>query len=132
VIYLDSSALLKLLVDEPESEHLDAWLRARSEVPKVSSELAQTEVVRACRRRDDTSLLGYARVLLAGLDLVPISRQVIDIAGEVGQPELRTLDAIHLASAGRIGESLHALVTYDSRLANASRSMGLPTEHPGV
>ncbi len=124
MIYLDSSALLKLLHDEPESTALADWLASRTGTPVVSSELAKVEVIRACRRIDPTTLTEAAG-LLAGLDLIPLSGAVIDQAADVGGTTLRSLDAIHLASALTIQHELSAFVAYDHRLAEAASTAGL-------
>jgi predicted nucleic acid-binding protein len=129
VIYVDSSALLKLVVDEPESAALEAWLSYRARVPVVSSELAKVEVLRACRRVN-AEALPQARALLAGLDLVRLSTDVIDSAAEVGDAALRTLDAIHLASALSIREHLSAFVAYDQRLLDAASVAGFEPARP--
>jgi predicted nucleic acid-binding protein len=131
VIYLDSSALLKLLYEERESTALAEWLSARPGAPLVSSELAKVEVIRACRRVN-AEALPEARALLAELDLVPLSRDVVDQAAEVGETYLRSLDAIHLASALSIREDLFAFVAYDQRLAGAASAAGLACFHPGA
>jgi hypothetical protein len=129
VIYADSSALLKLVVDEPESAALEAWLSYRAGVPVVSGELAKVEVLRACRRVN-AEALPQARALLAGLDLVRLSTDVIDSAAEVGDAALRTLDAIHLASALSIREHLSAFVAYDQRLLDAASAAGFEPARP--
>ncbi|HEY1989848.1 MAG TPA: type II toxin-antitoxin system VapC family toxin [Acidimicrobiales bacterium] len=128
--YLDSSALLKLLFDEPESAALEDWTSARAGSPMVSSELARVEVIRACRRLNPDAL-PEARRLLASLDLVPLTRDLIDDAAEVGESTLRSLDAIHLASAISIGADLTEFVVYDRRLAEAASKAGLETIRPG-
>lgn len=131
MIYLDSSALLKLLHDEAESVALADWLAARTGTPVVSSELAKVEVVRACRRINPTTL-AEAATLIAGLDLIPLSGAVIDEAAGVGGTTLRSLDAIHLASALSIQAELSAFVAYDHRLAEAASNAGLDPLAPGV
>jgi uncharacterized protein len=130
LIYFDSSALLKLLLDEPQSAALEEWVVARAGSPKLSSELAKIEVIRACRRLNPDAL-PEARALLAALDLVPLTRELVDDAAEVGASTLRALDAIHLASAISIGADLSAFVVYDRRLAEAASTVGLETFHPG-
>ena len=82
MIYLDFSALLKLVFEEPESGALEDWLSARSDLPVVSSELAKMEVVRACRRMQADALPG-ARARLAALDLIPLTTEVLDDAAKV-------------------------------------------------
>jgi uncharacterized protein len=130
VIYLDSSALLKLLHEETESETLADWLAAHAETPIVSSELAKVEVIRACRRINPATL-PEATALLAGLDLIPLSGAVIDDAANV-DGTLRSLDAIHLASARSIEAELSAFVAYDHRLAEAASTAGLELHAPGT
>lgn len=124
MIYLDSSALLKLLFTEMESDALTAWLTDRSDSSLVSSELATVEVLRATRRLDDR-LVPAARALLAGLDLVPLSRGLVDAAADIAPPLLRSLDALHLASMSAVGRDLDAVVAYDARLIVAAESVGL-------
>jgi predicted nucleic acid-binding protein len=130
VIYLDSSALLKLLHEEPESAALADWLLAREGVPVVSSELAKVEVLRACRRVN-AEALPEARNLLAELDLVPLTSDVIDEAGDVGGVLLRSLDAIHLASALALRADISTFIAYDDRLGDAASAAGLDLVTPG-
>lgn len=131
MIYLDSSALLKLLHDESESVALADWLTTRAATPIVSSELAKVEVIRACRRINPATLT-EATALIAGLDLIPLSGAVIDQAANVGGTTLRSLDAIHLASALSIQAELSAFVAYDHRLAEAASTAGLELLAPGA
>jgi len=131
VIYLDSSALLKLVFCERESDTLQDWLVSRAGVPTVSSELAKVEVLRSCRRIDPSGLAD-ARSLLGQLDLVPLAGAVVDRAGEVEGPGLRPLDALHLASALLLGTDLDAFVAYDVRLLRAAAQAGLETHQPGA
>lgn len=129
MIYLDSSALLKLLVEERESAALAAWLSERASVPAISSELARLEVLRAARRLDP-DIVPTARVLMSQVDLLPLGGEVISAAAEVGEPLLRSLDAIHLASALSVREDLTAFVAYDLRLVAAARIAGLQVDQP--
>ena len=131
MIYLDSSALLKLLHDEAESAALADWLTARTGTPLVSSALAKVEVVRACRRINPVTL-SEATALLAALDLIPLSGAVIDQAVDIGETTLRSVDAIHLASALSIQAELTAFVAYDHRLAQAASTTGLDLQVPGT
>lgn len=130
-MYLDSSALLKLLVEEAESAALSDWIAQRPGVPAVSSELAVVEVVRAVRRLAPDAV-PEARSLVSQLDLVPLSRDVVARAADVGDPMLRTLDALHLASALDVREALTSIVAYDHRLAAAARAEGFVVLHPGA
>jgi len=129
MIYLDSSALLKLLFEESESASLAQWISERAGTPMVSSELARLEVVRATRRLD-ADVVPAARALLSQLDLIPINGALIDEAADVGEPLLRTLDAIHLASALSIRGDLTAFVAYDNRLVGAAEAAGIESIRP--
>lgn len=131
MIYLDSSALPKLLVEESESAALASWISQRSSTPTVSSELAKLEVVRAARRLAAT-VVPAARALVWQLDLIPLSGAVMDEAADLGEPMLRSVDAIHLASALSIRGDLTAFVSYDHRLVDAARTAGLSLSQPGV
>ncbi|HUY24012.1 MAG TPA: type II toxin-antitoxin system VapC family toxin [Candidatus Saccharimonadales bacterium] len=129
MIYLDSSALVKLLFSEPESEALSSWLSARAEQPKLTSQVSVVEVVRTCRRVD-AEVEPAARRLLAGLDLVPISQAVVVWATHAGSTSLRSLDAIQLATALTVREDLDSVITYDRRLLGAAESERLPVASP--
>jgi len=128
-VYLDSSALVKLAVREAESDDLRRHLRRRR--PWVSSALARTEVLRALLPAGEAGLASGRRVL-ALCDLVRLNDRMLDLAGELEPHELRSLDAIHLATARRIGHDLGSLVTYDVRMAEAAQAMGLKVASPGV
>lgn len=125
--YVDSSALVKLAVREPESAALRRYLRRRR--PLVSSALARTEVVRALLPfGSDAARRG--RDVLARVDLLRVNDRVLDAAGLLAPADLRSLDAIHLASAEQFGTDLRAFVTYDERLANAAADRGLRVVQP--
>jgi len=130
VIYLDSSALMKLVRQESETDALRDWLISQSELPVVTSELGRVEVLRAARRAGSQALT-EARAVIGDVDLVPLDRGVQDLACEIGDPRLRTLDALHLASALLLRDAVTAFVAYDARLATAARAAGLPTTSPG-
>lgn len=129
MIYLDSSALMKLVRREAETDALQDWLATRPDESLVTSELARVEVVRAARRARDHAL-STARALVGELDTVALDRTVQDIACDVGGPQLRTLDALHLASAMVLGEALTTFVAYDHRLREAAKAAGLDTAAP--
>ena len=131
MIYLDSSALLKLVVAERETAALAQWLAERADVPVASSELAKVEVLRACRRVAPNAV-NLARDLLSGLDFVPLSSSVIDVAAELEGDALRSLDALHLASALAVRAALTAFIAYDLRLQAGAASAGLTTIAPGA
>lgn len=118
LVYLDSSALVKLVVREPESAALLNFLREHGE--RASSALALTEVPRALRRAGFGRVeRRRARAVLGGVALVDADRRILSAAA-LEPPTLRTLDAIHLATALTLGEELAALVTYDRRLTEAA------------
>ena len=130
MIYLDSSALLKLVVTEAETGTLTSWLAERADTTWVSSELASVEVVRAARRLDEDAVPA-ARILLERLDVVPLTGVVVRTAQDLRPAALRSLDALHLASALLLREDLTAFVAYDARLAGAAQDAGLATASPG-
>jgi predicted nucleic acid-binding protein len=125
--YLDSSALVKLAVREPESAALRRYLRRRR--PLITSALARTEVTRALlplgreavRRGHD---------VLARVDQVRITDRVLDAAGAMLPVELRSLDAIHLATAQQLGAALARVVTYDERMTAAAKQLGVTVTRP--
>lgn len=125
--YLDSSALVKLAVREPESMALRRYLRRRR--PLVSSALARTEVLRALLPAGDDAVAA-GRKVLQRVDLVRINNQVLDTAAMLAPIEVRSLDAIHLATAEQLGEDLGVLVTYDDRMAEAAKQSGLRVVAP--
>lgn len=133
VLYADASALVKLVREEPESPALRAYL---ADANLVSSELILTEIPRAVRRaavRDRTVplelLLARAAHLIDALALRPIDEALLAVAGAISEPALRTLDAIHVASAVELDPT--TFVTYDERQAAAARLAGLRTMAPG-
>ncbi|PYN58344.1 MAG: VapC toxin family PIN domain ribonuclease [Candidatus Rokuibacteriota bacterium] len=128
-VYLDASALVKLVVREPESVALMEFLREHPD--RVSSALALAEVPRALRRaRFGAAERRRAREVLARVALVDIDRRALAAAAAIEPPTVRTLDAIHLATALALREDLAALVTYDRRLAVAAERADLPVQAP--
>jgi hypothetical protein len=125
--YVDSSAIVKLAVAEPESGALRRYLSRRQ--PLVSSALARVEVMRALL---PIGLEAVARgqLVLRRLQLLRLTHQVLDDAGLLELPELRSLDAIHLASARLLGPSVKLVVTYDKRMAAAAESIGWSVASP--
>jgi uncharacterized protein len=119
--YLDSSAIVKLAVRENESVALRRYLRRRR--PLVSSSLARTEVIRALLPGGGDAV-GAGRKVLTRLDLIRISTGVLDEAAVLLPSDLRSLDAIHLATARRLGRDLGAIITYDERMAEAAMHLG--------
>ena len=128
MLYLDSSAIVKLVAREPETPQLVEVVRADPEV--VSSALAWTEVIRAVRRA--RGRIARAREVLEGIALVPIDDGIIRGAADLAPVGLRTLDALHIATALSLGEDITSLVTYDDRLAEAAATAGIEVIAPGT
>ncbi|MDA8355077.1 MAG: type II toxin-antitoxin system VapC family toxin [Actinomycetota bacterium] len=126
-IYLDSSAIVKLAVREPETDALRRHLRRRRTL--ITSALARTEVLRALLPGGVGAVAAGQRVL-SRIDLIRVNDQVLGRAGVLLPIELRSLDAIHLVTAGRIGRDLGEIVTYDQRLALAAQQMGFRVSSP--
>lgn len=125
--YLDSSAIVKLAVREPESLALRRYLRRRQ--PLVSTALARTEVLRALLPAGDEAVT-RGRAVLQRIDLVRVNDRILNAAGVLRPPELRSLDAIHLATAHELGDALSALVTYDEKMATAAKRLGYRIVQP--
>jgi len=119
--YLDSSAIVKLVVHENESVALRRYLRGRR--PLVSSSLARTEVMRALLPGGDEAVAA-GRKVLTRLDLIRVSSGVLDDAAVLLPADLRSLDAIHLATARRLEHDLGTIITYDVRMAEAATHLG--------
>lgn len=130
LLYLDSSALVKLVLPEAESASL---LESLAEWPVcVTSELASVEVIRATRRATaDPVVEQRALAVMAGLHLLKIEDDILRQAARLEPRTLRSIDAIHLASALSLGEDLGAMVVYDSALAAAAIKSGLRVMAPG-
>jgi predicted nucleic acid-binding protein len=129
VIYLDSSALVKLVVREDETAALTAWLATERDAPRLSSDLVLVEVPRAVMRSVPTALLS-AHHLVARLRKVALTPELLTAAAALQPPLLRSLDAVHLASALAVRAQLTAVVAYDERLYDAARAAGLPVARP--
>ena len=130
-VYLDSSAIVKLVVHEPET---DALLTALERWPdRVSAALARVEVHRALRRAGQPRAAhARADAVLEALVLVRLDDSVLNRAAGFAPPHMRSLDAIHLAAALTMGDDPDAFITYDGRLADAARQQGLTVVHPGT
>ncbi|MDQ6798765.1 MAG: type II toxin-antitoxin system VapC family toxin [Actinomycetota bacterium] len=126
-VYLDSSAIVKLAVREPESDALRKHLRRRR--PWVSSALARTEVLRSLLASGEDAVAA-GRAVLARCDLVRVNDRMLNLAGTMGPAELRSLDAIHLATAERLRDEISELVVYDQRMADAARQLGHRVSSP--
>jgi predicted nucleic acid-binding protein len=128
VIYLDSSAVVKLARREAETDALRAWIAANAR-PIVASSLARTEASRALIRHDPRAL-PTLRAVLSLLHQLPITDVILDAAASLPDANLRSLDAIQLATAEELGPVLKTFVAYDKRLAEAARARGLPVASP--
>jgi predicted nucleic acid-binding protein len=128
--YLDSSALLKLIIAEPESDALEQALHAWPDW--VSSAVAAVECRRALTRvRAPAGVRRRAGAVLDATTLIRIDEPVVRLAGDVGPRTLRALDAIHLATALTMGDDPEVFITYDDRLAAAAESLKLRVLQPG-
>jgi len=127
-LYLDGSAFVKLVVEEAESAAVRTFLANRG-ARRVSSALLRTESLRAVRHLGPDAL-ATVREGLRRVDLIGIDDRILDAAGILESQVLRTLDAIHLASAMAVGDDLEAIVTYDERMVDAARLLGLSTATP--
>jgi predicted nucleic acid-binding protein len=129
-VYADTSALLKRVVLEPESDAVRALLRAREADGDllVASSLAWLEIWRALRRARLPDVDALAESALSGNAEFPLDRAVLVRARRVGHDELRSLDAIHLAAAIAVGAD--SLLTYDERLATSATAVGLDVLAP--
>jgi predicted nucleic acid-binding protein len=132
VIYLDTSALVKLIRNEVGSNDLGDWLDERTEMPWITSVLAEIELPRAIRAIAPEGLSAVPS-MLARLNRFEIDPVIRATAAAYPDPELCSLDAIHLATAQTAASTapLTALVTYDSRLSQAADAMGMTVVAPG-
>lgn len=128
MLYLDSSALLKLVIAEKESRALLRFLK-REPAERVSCALVRTEVLRATRPHG-AAALERARGLFQTLQLVQLGDALLDAAGMLDPVKMRSLDAIHLAAAALIAPELTAVVTYDARMAEGAALLGFPVVSP--
>lgn len=128
-VYVDSSALLKLPVREPETAALEAHLVTRDGL--VTSRLAVVECRRAVRRASRGRLLQTMDQVLDAVYLIEITHAILEEAASAGPLLLRSLDAIHLATALSVGDPQLEVITYDTRFADAARASGLSVVQPG-
>jgi len=134
LFYADTSALLKLVRDEPESPALRAFIAGTD---LAACELVLTELPRAIRRAaardprlDLVALLERAEAVIQAVALVPLDRALLLAAGALVEPSLRALDAIHVAAAASL-TPIDGFLGYDERQAAAARLAGLRTFTPG-
>ncbi len=129
-LYLDSSAIVKLVQRETESDALRRFLRRHRDDRRVTSTLARVEVVRAIMNGGPAALAHACRQL-ARVDEITLDSDLLDTAATIAPGErLRSLDAIHLASVQALAPDLRAVVTYDQRMAAAGHALGMTIEAP--
>jgi len=126
--YLDTSALVKLVVVEDETDALQQWL-VKSPRNPVACDLARTELLRAVRRAAPDRAL-RARQVLDSLILTEVTPSLFEQAGRLDPRDLRILDAIHLSAALDLGDDLDGMVSYDARLSHAARQAGVTVFSP--
>jgi predicted nucleic acid-binding protein len=130
MIYLDSAAIVKLVHAESESQALRDWLAERSDTGWVSSVLAEVESFRAMARHAPDAITRLPPVLDL-IDLVDLNAEIRGLARGITPATVRSLDAIHLATALCARSKPVSFVTYDNRLADAARTAGLTVDAPG-
>ncbi len=129
-LYLDPSAIVKLVQRESESQALRRFLRRHREDQRVTSTLARVEVVRAVLP-GGSEAVAQARRQLARLHQITMDSELLDQAATVMPGTLlRTLDAVHVVSAQLLGGDLRAVVTYDRRMSDVAVATGLPVAAP--
>ena len=126
LVYADSSALIKLVIRERESAVFKRWLTGKR---VVSSRIAEVEVSRGARRSGREPRPSVEE-LLGEIDLIELDDRVVSRAVRLDPPELRSLDALHLATALSIADDLDGFVTYDRQLGRAASAAGLPVATP--
>jgi len=124
--YLDASAIVKLVVQEPESEALHRWYVEAQQL--LTSRIGVVETLRASARREHDPR--HRARIVSDLEVLELTPEIASVAAAVGSPGLRTLDAIHIATALALMPDLDAFVTYDDRMAEAARNLGLPVVRP--
>jgi len=129
LIYLDSSALVKLAVAEPESAGLLSWLTAQPNLVRVASSVIRVEVPRAVWRADPSALPESYLVIRRTAE-IELTDEVLSKAASVRPVTLHAINAIHLASALPLRQELTSFVSYDKRLLAAAKEAGLPTASP--
>jgi len=131
-VYADTSAVAKLFIAERESSDLRQWLAGLSKPQLVSSALLAVELLRLLRFVNPDTVTPAEQFLAADVDIVEITPPTLGDAITVPPPQLRTLDAIHLATALDLGDSVEILLTYDKLLIEAARAIGLTVAFPGA
>ncbi len=131
-VYVDTSAVAKLFIAEQETPDLRQWLADLSKPHLVSSALLAVELLRLLRLVNPATITPAEQFLADDIDIVEITPPILGDATTVPPPRLRTLDAIHLATALDLGTSVNILLTYDKILIEAARTTGLTVVFPGA
>ena len=126
LVYADASALVKLVIDEPESATMHRWFVEATRV--LTSRIGVVETLRAASRRDHDP--AHRDAVVRDVAVIELDRAISAAAGTLEPALLRTLDAIHVASAMTLMPELGAFVTFDDRMAEAARNLGLPVVRP--
>lgn len=126
VTYADASALVKLVVEEPDSRAMNRWFVESSRV--MTSRVGLIETLRASGRRAHDP--AHREQVIRDIEVLELNPAISIVAAQLKPEGLRTLDAIHVASALALGSELDAFVTYDDRMAEAARAIGLPVVRP--
>lgn len=130
LIYADTSALVKLVQDEKESTGLREWLAGHKPVV-VTSDLTTTELLRVCRTAAPDALPQVMK-MLTGLLRIPLSPSLCRSAGVSVPLPLKSLDALHIATAMLLGEEIQGVLTYDRQMIKGAHAVGLTTFSPGA
>lgn len=122
---MDTSALVKLIVQESESAALRRWLADAEDLDHVTSAVGRIELMRTALRSGDTEIVANAkRILDEDLDIIAVTDEVVEMAETIGPESLRSLDAIHLATAAQLGDALTAVVAYGHSVIEDCRDLG--------
>ncbi len=130
MIYFDSSALVKLIAPEPESQALSDWVRDNWETPRATSAVSKVDVLRTFRDAGPAAE-DLASIVVSKLEHLPVGQDVLDAASELSAA-IGPVDAIHLASAVRAGDGVRVFVSYDPAVLEAAQRAGLATASPGA
>lgn len=128
-VYLDASAMAKLVIAEPESVALREWIGARPDEPHVTNSIGVVELQRLAARISEEALTTAVQ-LLTRIDQLELTPLALARAAHLPPPGVRTLDALHIASASELSD-LDVLVSYDERMLDAAAGYGLPVAAPG-
>lgn len=130
MLYLDPTAIMKLITQAPESPALRDYLQTRTDIRWFTCAVSRAEVLRTAAPHGPAAT-DKARHLLAGLDLVAVTDRLLDAAISLTPAPQRTTDALHIAAAKSAGPRLHTLITYDTNLAAAAGDHHIQITHPG-